>query len=190
MNTGSLWMEDGPGKDWLCSLRSEISQSFLASKYHALSPATNDQSFLGSMKRGHVRRGSGYSYKNTAGEQSWKVSQSRSCFIFNHEGLGVFYFLKKRGEVWAGRMQICIQKHMQCCAPSNDKNEVLPQQQWAWGVKRCKPRPRITGKGPLQFPFVQATRTSPAVLGSQQKGQSSDHTWKVIKIAFAHGSVF
>lgn len=70
---------------------------FLASKYHALSPATNDQPFLGSMKRGHVRRTR--IATNTAGEQSWKQSQSRSCFIFNDEGLGVFCFFKKRGEV-------------------------------------------------------------------------------------------
>jgi len=64
---------------------------FLANKCHALSPATNDLLFFfGPMKWGCVRRTR--IATNTAGEQSWKQSQSRSCFIFNHQGLGVFCF--------------------------------------------------------------------------------------------------
>ena len=67
---------------------------FLASKCHALSPATNDLPFFGPMKRGCVCRTR--IATNTDGEQSWKQSQSRSYFIFNHEGLGVFCFFKKK----------------------------------------------------------------------------------------------
>lgn len=100
---------------------------FLASKCHALSPATNDLPFFGPMKRGRVRRTR--IAINTAGEQSWKQSKSRSCFIFNHQGLGVFCFQKKKVKCELGECKFAFKNICNVVHPLNDKNDVLPQWQ-------------------------------------------------------------